>query len=349
MQVTILGAGAMGSALTVPLVDNDHDVTLWGSRFDEEILAEVREGNKHPRLDVALPPDVTLAGPDELRDAIAGCDTLVLGVSSQGVVPVTERIAPHVTSGVTLVTIAKGIVEFEDKPYFIAEGIETVLEENDAPVPPVVCMGGPSIASELAERSRTAVNLAAENETSLDDAVSAFETNYFGIKPTPDLKGLEVCIGYKNAYSISLAWPDGVAEREHKTSPSSMTNLKAILFLQTISELKAIAGAVGGRPDTVDGLAGLGDLVTTSSGGRNGSFGRLIGSGHTPDEAMAVLKERGVGVVEGYETADLGLARIQSLVDHDELSMEEVPLLREINRVLYEDKPVTEAIEAIRI
>lgn len=349
MKVTILGAGAMGSTLAVPLIDNGHSVTIWGSRFDEDILEKLRNGEEHPRLGVALPEGITLHGPDEMAEAIEGCEMLALGVSSQGVVPVTERIASHLTEEMTLLSIAKGMVEIEDRPYLIAEGMKKVLEDNDAPVPPVVCVGGPSIASELAERSRTAVAYASDDETALNSVVNALDTKYYNIKATTDLTGLEVCIGYKNAYSISLAWPDGIAEREHKKSPSSMTNLKAILFLQTMKELKIIAEDLGGRAETVDGLAGLGDLVTTSSGGRNGSFGRLIGSGRSPDEAMDELESRGVGVVEGYETADLGLERVRSLVDGSDRSLDNLPLLREINRVLYEDKPVTEAIEAIRL
>ncbi|MFB6346489.1 MAG: 2-dehydropantoate 2-reductase N-terminal domain-containing protein [bacterium] len=348
MEVTILGAGAMGSALSVPLSDNGHAVTLWGSRFDEDILASLRNGEKHPRLGVQLPQSVTLTGPDELELAVEGCEVLILGVSSQGVVPVTRRIASFVDDDMTIVSIAKGIVDIESDPYMIGEGIRSVLDEKTDANPPIVCVGGPSIASEVAERSRTAVAYAGRNENALNLVTGAMETDYYSIKSTTDLAGLQVCIGYKNAYSIALAWPDGITERKGKNTPSSMTNLKAILFLQTIDELQTLTRALNGSVETVNGLAGLGDLVTTSSGGRNGSFGRLIGSGMSPDDALEELEQRGVGVVEGHETADLGLDRVRTMVEESSLALDDLPLLQEINRVLYEDKPVTEAIEAIR-
>jgi glycerol-3-phosphate dehydrogenase (NAD(P)+) len=82
MDVTILGAGAMGSALTVPLVDNNQSVTLWGSRFDQEILDTIRSGDPHPRIGRTLPEELSVLGPDSLEDAVENADIIVLGVSS---------------------------------------------------------------------------------------------------------------------------------------------------------------------------------------------------------------------------------------------------------------------------
>lgn len=346
MDVTVLGAGAMGSALTVPLSDNHHAVSLWGSSYDEEILSALRDGEKHPRIGVRLPEEVHLYGPDELGEAIDGCDILVLGVSSGGVVPMSERIVPHLTDQHTLVSIAKGILEYGGKPLLVHEGIREVLRsEGMDSLPPVVCMGGPSIASELAERSRTAVGFASDDQTALEETVEAFETDYFNLKPTSDVRGLETCVGFKNAYSISLAWPTGLGE----DSSNKKTNLKAILFLQTIDELERITEAAGGDPETVRGLPGLGDLVTTSSAGRNGTFGKLLGSGMSTDEALGELEDRGVGVIEGYETADLGLERVRAFEEQSDLRLDELPLLQQINRVLYEEGNVEDAVDEIRL
>lgn len=349
MDVTVLGAGAMGSALTVPLVDNEQTVSLWGSKFDTEILEKLRKGREHPRIGVRLPQEVYLHGPDELGEAIDGCDILVLGVSSSGVVPVTERIVPHVTQDTIIVSIAKGILEYDGRPWLIHEGIRKILQsEGMNSLPPVVCMGGPSIAAELAGRSRTAVGFASEDESALDRTVQSFDTDYFNLKPTSDVRGLETCVGFKNAYSISLAWPTGLGERGGDSS-NNKTNLKAILFLQTIDELERITEAVGGEAETVRGLPGLGDLVTTSSAGRNGTFGKLLGSGMSTGEALAELEDRGVGVIEGYETADLGLERIRAFEEESDLRLDELPLLQQINRVLYEDRDVEEAVDEIRL
>lgn len=350
MEVSVLGAGAMGSALTIPLYDNDHDVNLWGSEFDESIMTALRNGEEHPRIGVDIPEAVNLLDPEELEEAVSRAEILVLGVSSNGVVPVSKRIAPYLDKDVTIVSIAKGLVEYEDQPWLIQEGIHEVLQsEGVTHDPSVVCVGGPSIAMELAERSRTAVAYACSDREALDETADVFETEYYSITTTTDVSGLEVCIGFKNAYSISLAWPDGLTEREHKESPSNMTNLKAIFFLQTMNELQVLAECAGGEARTVRGLAGLGDLVTTSSSGRNGTFGRLLGSGKSVSEALDELERQGVGVIEGYETAQLGLELARTLTKDSDGSMNQLPLLREINEVLYEGKPVREAIEAISI
>jgi glycerol-3-phosphate dehydrogenase len=90
-------------------------------------------------------------------------------------------------------------------------------------------------------------------------------------------------------------------------------------------------------------LPGLGDLVTTSSGGRNGSFGRMLGQGKSVNDALDELEEQGVGVIEGYETASLGL----QLAEEASVDMDDLPLLRETSRVLYEDKSVVDALDEI--
>lgn len=350
MEISILGAGAMGSALTFPLADNGHDITLWGSEYDESILSALRNGNEHPRIGRTLPEGVTLYGPKRLDEAVTEAEILVLGVSSNGVVPVTERISSLLTEDTTLVSIAKGLVEYEDQPWLIQDGILKVLDDKGVTqAPPVVSVAGPSIAKELAERSRTAVAYATKDEEILEKTASAFNTEYYNIKTTTDVKGLEICIGLKNAYSISLAWPDGLTEREKKSSPSNMTNLKAILFLQTMKEIKLLVQLSGGDESTVEGLAGLGDLVTTSSSGRNGSFGRFLGSGMTVSEALEELERQGVGVIEGYETADMGLQLANSVIEDTHYTLEDLPLLHEINQVLYEDKSVEDALDEIRL
>lgn len=345
MDVTILGAGAMGSALAIPLDDNDHSVTLWGSRFDEEILETIRNGKEHPRINHKLPERLEILGPNELEKAVKQSKLIVLGVSSNGVVPVTERIASFLREDQHLISIAKGLIEYESEPFLIPEGIRKVLADREATIPSIVSVGGPSIAAELANRSRTAVSFASESNELLGELVDVFSTDYYTINPTTDVTGLGTCIGFKNAYSIALAWPNGLVESRYVEE--GMTNFRAILFLQTLDELSILSEAFGGRKETVYDLAGLGDLVTTTASGRNGTFGKLLGSGETVEEALQEMEDRGVGVIEGYETADVGAELIKRHNLKTSLSMDDVPLLREINNVLYDGKPVVDAIDEI--
>ncbi len=345
MQVTVLGAGAMGSALTVPLVDNGHDVALWATEYDREIRKALEAGRDHPRLDAPLPDAVELYGPDALEASLEGASVVVLGVSSGGVLPVLERIVPHLTANMTLVTIAKGILELNGEPRLMHAGIHAALEAHGVSDPPeVVPLAGPSIAAELAARSPTAVDAAARERGAAERIGEVFGTEYFVLHATGDVEGVEVCLGFKNIYAIALAWPSGLAERADGSS--GMTNFKALLFLQTLRELRTLVRARAGDPATVDGLAGLGDLVTTSDAGRNGTLGRLLGTGRTAEEALARLEEQGVGVVEGYEGASLG-RRFLASERSGSVPGGAMPLLEQIGMVLYEDRPVEDAIRHV--
>ena len=199
------------------------------------------------------------------------------------------------------------------------------------------------LVAELAEQSRTSVGIASERLDVAERVEGYLATEYFSLDASDDIRGLEACVGYKNIYSIALAWPTGISDREGKNAPSSMKNLKALLFLQTLEEMKELTEGFGGRAETVQGLPGLGDLVTTSAGGRNGSFGRMLGQGKTVDEALQELERQGVGVIEGYETASLG----RQLAEEADVHLDDLPLLRETNRVLYDDKSVDEALDDI--
>lgn len=345
MKVSVLGAGAMGSALTVPLVDNGHDVALWATEYDREIQDALEAGRDHPRLDAPLPDAVRLHGPDGLAEALEAAEIVVMGVSSGGVLPVLKRIVPHLSPEVTLVTIAKGILELDTEPRLMHAGIHEALQAHGVADPPeVVPLAGPSIAAELAARSPTAVDCAAPKRRAAERVAGVFGTESFVLHPTDDVSGLEVCLGFKNIYAIALAWPSGLADRADGSS--GMTNFKALLFLQTLRELKTLVRARDGDPATVDGLAGLGDLVTTSDAGRNGTLGRLLGTGRTAEEALAHLEEQGVGVVEGYEAARLGRRFLES-ERSGSVSAEQTPLLEQIGLVLYEDRPVEDAIQHV--
>jgi len=347
MKVAVLGAGAMGSALTVPLVDNDHEVALWATEYDRDIQRAIEAGRDHPRLDEPLPEAVGLFGPDGLEAAMRDASVVVLGVSSGGVLPVLERIAPHLSAETTLVTIAKGILELEDEPRLMHAGVLDALRDHGVEkLPEVACVAGPSIAAELAEKSPTAVDCAARDRATARRLAGVFGTDYFVLHPTDDVRGVEVCLGFKNVYAIALAWPSGLTERRHREAPSGMTNFKALLFLQIIRELKAMVRARGGDPATVDGLAGIGDLVTTSDAGRNGTLGRLLGGGLSAGEALEKLKEQGVGVVEGYESARPGRVFVEA-PRSGEVRPEEMPLLEQVGMVLYEDRPVEDAIRHV--
>jgi glycerol-3-phosphate dehydrogenase (NAD(P)+) len=192
-------------------------------------------------------------------------------------------------------------------------------------------MVGPSIARELTRQSPTAVNLSTTaDEQQTRKLANAFSSQHFSVEPCQDLKGLEICAAFKNIYSIALSWPLGLGQ-EGKGEKNGPTNLKAILLLQALDELEQIIRAAGGRPETAHGLAGLGDLVATAGSGRNGSFGKLLGSGQTTAEAMKTLQNQGIHTVEGFDATPQGLRYVETLKSLDSQSL---PLLSAIGEVI---------------
>lgn len=344
MKVTILGAGAMGSALITPLIDNGNQVNLWGTQYDKKILDAISKGKAHPRTNAEVPNEVNIFYPPDLKEAMEGSQIVVLGVSSKGIIPVVDKMSSLVTEDMILMTVAKGLLSDHGKIMMIQEGVRINVPDEISKSIPMVSVGGPSIASQLAHRVPTKVVYASKDREARKTAKNAFQTPYYQIEDSSDINGLQVCLALKNVYSIALAWPAGQAEQ---TKEKSMSNTKAILFLQALQEMKKVAQEMGGKIETIMGLAGLGDLVLTSETGRNGRFGKLLGTGLNSTEALEKLNEEGVGVVEGYETADKAFQLVKKLVKNANSKIRQFPLLEEIYQVLYQDKPVKEAIDRV--
>lgn len=335
----------MGSALAIPLSDHDVNIRLWGTEFDTDILRELEEGRQHPRIGAKMPDDVTYFSPAELEASLENTDVVILGVNSRGLPPVMNKALPYLNNDQVLFSITKGFVEIDQSAYPPGEGIQRLLEESFSDpeqAPGVIQVAGPSIAAELANRSHTAVVFASEDPEEAKTCRNLFRTSYYGVEVTDDFRGVDFCLALKNLYSISLAWPGGLAER---SQAGTRSNLRAILFLQALEELQTILNSFGGNPETVHGLAALGDFVTTSETGRNGRFGVLLGKGKTPDEAYEFLQEQGVGTVEGYEIAEAGRSYLRGGKGNQSFNLEKTPLLQGIFSVLLDGESVRGALQ----
>lgn len=332
----------MGSALTVPLTEKGHEVRLYGTEFDQKIMTALKSGKPHPSLDTKLPDTVRCFVADDLDEALDGAELILLAVTSEGILPVMNALLPFLNATVPLLTVAKGLLNLDGNIFCIGSGIVEFMKlKAVAEPPPVACLGGPSIAAELAAKTPTAVDLAATEDGLARQLASALSARRFVAHPVEDLRGLETCLAFKNVYAIALAWPAGLSEN----SPAgSMTNLKAILFLQVLDELEALIEAGGGDRRTARRFSGLGDLVATAEAGRNARFGRLLGGGRSAQDALDQMEQEGVQTIEGYEATRLGLKYVDSLGD---LSLNHLPVLSAIHQVLYEDGSVEDCIDRL--
>jgi glycerol-3-phosphate dehydrogenase (NAD(P)+) len=230
-------------------------------------------------------------GPDQLEVAAEGIEVAFMGAHSGGARTLARIVVEGTRSLPLVVSVAKGLEPETRKRMSEVYG-EEVGHTN------VVAMGGPVLAPELAEGAPSAAVMASEDRSSADEAAASFRTPQVAVAVTDDVAGLEYCTMAKNVAAIGMGIVDGLA----KISDSDYRNAKAALFTQAIRELVELVTALGGRAETAYGLAGLGDTLVTSLGGRNRLYGEMIGEGAPPDHALSDLTGRGM-TVEGVESA----------------------------------------------
>ncbi len=285
---TIVGAGMMGSALSVPLADNGHEVRIVGTPLDLAIIESLRERGFHPTLRLELPASVRAYFDGELEAALSGADAIALGVSSAGVRWAGEALAPYVSRERPVFGITKGLAAQDDGLVVLPDALRAHFPEGlrDAVHPGAIA--GPCIAGELARRVPTCVVLTGRSpRAELERLAAQLRNGYYHVFTSTDVVGVEVCAALKNAYAMGVAFGAGLHEKAGGAPGSiAMHNYESAVFAQATIEMTALVTLLGGRAETVAGLAGVGDLDVTNNGGRTGRFGRLIGLGLGRDEAI---------------------------------------------------------------
>ena len=314
MNITILGAGAWGTALGRLLHSGDHKVTLWG--HIPEWLNEIRQAGRNERFlpGIELPRDIGLES--DLNKAVAGGDFIVVAVPSQAFRQVTRALANY--SGV-VVSVTKGI------EYDTGLTMCGILAQN-APGASCAALSGPTFAIEVARDIPTAIVAASENDDAAKAVQLLFNRATFRVYTSNDLLGVELGGALKNVIAIAAGVSDGLGFGD---------NSKAALVTRAIVEISRVGVACGAEARTFTGLSGLGDLMVTcfSKHSRNRGFGEKVGRGEKPAEIAAGM----LAVAEGYPTARSAfrLARAKQVV---------TPVIDEVHAMLYEGKNVKEAV-----
>ena len=336
--VTILGAGAMGSALTSPALAAGHEVRLWGTWLDDAILAHLRAGRPHPRIDVTIDPRTRLFDAADLGAALDAADLVVLAISSDGVVEVLRRAVPHLRPGPALLVTTKGFgYDPDGRVSLLPPLLEAVLPDALRTACPIVAIGGPCKANEVGVGRPTATIFGSPDRAVAERAAGVLGTPTYRIATTDDIAGVEASAAMKNVYAIALGVSDGLEE----LGGMPWHNLKSATFAQAAAELQRLAVELGGRAATAVGLAGVGDLEVTGLSGRNKVYGARIGRGEEAGAALAAMVAAGQ-TVEGVAAARFAgeLAAQRNLTD--------LPLLRAIVEVLDGgDDPAGRIAEAV--
>lgn len=316
-NVGIIGAGSWGIALAKNLANNGHAVTVWSIMEDEiNMLKEHREHlDKLPG--VKLPEDMVFTC--DMKEAIAGKDMLVLAVPSIFTRSTAKNMAPYVADGQVIVCVAKGIEE---------NTLMTISEvvENEIPNADVTVFCGPSHAEEVGVGLPTTIVAGAKSRETAELIQDAFMNETLRVYTSSDILGMELGGSLKNVIALAAGMADGLGYGD---------NTKAALITRGIAEVSRLAVAMGAKPETLNGLTGIGDLIVTcqSKHSRNRRAGMLMGQGMTMDEATKEVKM----VVEGVYSAKaaLALARKYNVA---------LPIIEEVNKVLFENKSAKEAV-----
>lgn len=314
----VLGAGSWGTALSVLLCDNGHQVTTWSIDKDEvKMLNEKREHvTKLPG--VKLPEKLIVT--DNLEDAIKGKDFLVLAVPSPFTRSTAAKMRPFVAEGQIIVDVAKGIEE--STLMTLSQQISQEIPQAD-----VAVLSGPSHAEEVGRRLPTTCVVGAKTEKTAKYLQSMFISKVFRVYISPDILGIELGGSLKNVIALAAGIADGLGYGD---------NTKAALITRGIAEIARLGVKMGGRIESFTGLTGMGDLIVTCASvhSRNRRAGYLIGQGMSVQEAMDEVKM----VVEGVYSAKAAA----KLAKKYQVSM---PIVEEVNRVLFENKNPAEAVD----
>jgi glycerol-3-phosphate dehydrogenase (NAD(P)+) len=329
-RVTVYGAGAMGTAFAIHSARAGNQTILWGSEFDARVLPALTGDRKHPALPEHLPESLVVMGPDELQDASANPDFAVMGAHSGGARTLAQIVAADVGEDPVVLSLAKGL-----EPESGKRMSEVYAEEVGHSR--VISVGGPCLAGELAEGLPSAVVFAAGNREFGEHARETFQTDAYRVHVSDDLIGVEYCTVLKNVAAIGLGIIDGLAkgagEREFR-------NAKAAMFTQAIAEQVRLITELGGKAETVMGLAGLGDTHVTAAGGRNRMYGELLGEGTSPKEALDGMVRRGM-TVEGVDSSK----------DTDELAKRtgiDLPFHQSVLRIVFEGAEASSILQCLR-
>lgn len=338
--VTILGAGVMGSSMSLPARDRGHAVHLVGTHLDREIIDSVKATGRHPKLNVKLPEGVVGYHCEDFAEALGGdTELIVLGVSSAGVQWAIDRLCEALKAPIPVVMITKGMHPEEAKLTALPDRVASEVKRRTGIELPIAAIGGPCIAGELAVRRHTGTVITSHDISLAQKICAMLETEYYHPRVSDDVIGVEICAAFKNFFAISVGWAAGHLEKMEPTENRAFNhNPAAILFDQAIRELMVLAKAHGGTAESVWGMPGAGDLYVTCQAGRNSRLGNNLGRGLTYKQ----IKE---GPMKGdtIEGAELGVtvaATLRRMMDSGALAANSLPLTIALLNALTQDSPL---------
>lgn len=288
--VTILGAGNMGTALAKIIGDNGHVVKIWNYESGQEALEQITSEHENKIFLPGIKLSDRVIAEKDLATAVQGAQIIFFVVPSNAMESVIKRASEFLPCGIVCVDASKGLDEKSLGliPNLISAYLPACLHGS------VACISGPAIAGDMARGGFTAMNVASKDKKSCKLVKAVLENDNLRLVETKDVIGVEVAGSFKNVYAIAMGLCDGLHVQ---------MNTKSALLVIALEEIGKLVKKMGGKSETVYGLAGLGDLVGTGlcASSRNRRFGEFLASGCGKEEAIKKVEQ----VVEGINASKM--------------------------------------------
>ena len=321
LNIAVLGAGSWGTALAALMARHGHAVTLWGR--DATVAAAIDRQHENTRYlpGIALPD--TLRATTDLAAAMQGADLVLVVVPSHAFTETLRLLAPLRPASAGVAWATKGFEPGSGR--FLHEVAEDIL----GPSVPLAVVTGPSFAKEVTLGLPTAVTVHGDDADFTQQVADVLHGPAFRAYTGNDMLGAELGGAMKNVLAVATGVADGM---------QLGLNARAGLITRGLNEMLRLAAAIGGRPETLMGLAGLGDLVLTSTGdlSRNRRLGLALGRGQSLQDAVREIGQ----VVESVQTAD----EVMRQADRHGIDL---PISSAVRAVLHGDLSPTEGLQQL--
>ncbi len=319
LRVGLLGGGSWGTTVA-SLTAKNTPTCLWAK--NAKTVAEINEHHRNERYLPGAPLTQSLGATTSLKEAVQDADVIVMGIPSHSFRSVLEDARPYIRPWVPIVSLSKGLEQ--GTRMRMTEIIEAVMPGHPAGV-----LTGPNLAREIVAGQAAASVIAMVDDTIALALQKVFATGLFRVYTNEDVIGCELGGALKNVIAIAAGMGDGAGAGD---------NTRAAVITRGLAELTRLGVAMGGRPQTFAGLAGMGDLVATciSSLSRNRHVGYHLGQGRTLDE---IINEMSM-VAEGVKTCTVVMELAK------ELNIE-MPISSEVYKVVHERNTVRDAFKGL--
>lgn len=286
MRVVVIGGGSWGTTVA-SLAARNAVTTLWAR--SDEIVAEINESHSNEKYLPGSRLPRSLMATSDLELAVSSADVVVMGVPSHGFRSSLEQVAPYVRPWVPVISLTKG---FEQGTRLrMTEIIAELL-----PGHPKGVLSGPNLAKEIMAGQAAATVLGMEDIVVAKALQGVFKSPLFRVYTNSDAVGCEVAGALKNVIAIAAGMAEGLGVGD---------NTRSAVMTRGLAELSRLGTAMGGRPETFSGLAGMGDLLATcmSRHSRNRHVGEMLGQGKSIDDIISAMNM----VAEGVKTSKVVL------------------------------------------